>query len=138
MKKSFLFIILSVLSYSCSSSDDENNNQNSNYFNPPYWIIGTWQQEGSINSNGYIFRNDDFLLMSPVSGNFSFKEALSQTSSVGGNASTTEVISNTIYNVNITQLSNTYIYNFRKINDTKIEWVNDPMGDLVETFYIKQ
>jgi hypothetical protein len=34
--------------------------------------------------------------------------------------------------------SNTYIYNFRKINDTKIEWVNDPMGDLVETFYIKQ
>lgn len=137
MKKNFLIIIFSIALFSCSNSDDDNN-QTENYFNPPSWIIGTWIQEGSSLGNGYIFTTNDFLLKNQLGGNTSFKEAIETTKSTGGNASATEVISSTIYNVSITIGAQTYIYNFQKVSDTKIEWINDPMGNLVDTYYNKQ
>lgn len=137
MKKNFLIIIFSIALFSCSNSDDDNN-QTENYFNPPSWIIGTWIQEGSSLGNGYIFITNDFLLKNQLGGNTSFKEAIETTKSTGGNASATEVISSTIYNVSIIIGAQTYIYNFQKVSDTKIEWINDPMGNLVDTYYNKQ
>ena len=137
MKKNFLIVIFSFTLFSCSNSDDDNN-QTANYFNPPSWIIGTWIQEGSSLGNGYIFTTNDFLLKNEIAGNTSFKEAIETTKSTGGNASATEEISSTMYNVSIIIGAQTYIYNFQKVSDTKIEWINDPLGDLVDTYYNKQ
>jgi hypothetical protein len=136
MKKTFL-LFFSFAIMSCSDSDSSGSSSNS-YINPPTWIKGTWVQEGSTLGNGYIFTSNDFLLKNTIGGNTSFKQAIETTISTGGNADATEEITSSIYNISITIGAQTYDYDFQKISDTKIEWMNDPIGDLGNTYYVKQ
>ena len=48
-----------------------------------------------------------------------------------------EVKNDNEYKISITQDNTTLVYHFKKINSTKIEWINDPVGNLAETFYKK-
>jgi hypothetical protein len=136
--RKLLLLFLAIVATSCSHSNDSVNNTNSSYINPPTWIQGTWIQEGSTVGNGYIFTTNDFLLKNQTAGNTSFKQSIETTNSTGGNASATEEITTTIYNISITIGAQTYVYNFQKVSATKIEWINDPLGSSVHTYYNKQ
>lgn len=134
MKKiSILFLLALVCS--CSNSDDSSNSSSAS-INPPAWIQGVWIQENSTLGNGYIFTSNDFLLKG-ITGNTSFSNGVAGTLSTGGNAGVQEVISNSIYNIDITILSQIYIYNFKKISETKIELVNGPTTS-EHYYFIKQ
>lgn len=140
-----LIILLAIFSiYSCSSdsdnqSADQNNNSNTS-ISPPEWIQGVWLLDngaGGVNNNGYIFTSDDFLLKN-ITSNYSFKNQIITNLSAGSNASVLQIKTNTEYNIDITLSTVTSTYQFVKINPTKIEWINDPLGNLVNTYYIKQ
>jgi hypothetical protein len=136
MKKCFfLFLVLTTIS--CSNSNDSTNSTTAS-INPPSWIQGTWDIEGSLVGAAFIFTNNDLSFKSNASNVISYKQLI-QNSSTTGNTFTEEEITSTIYNISITiQGTTTTIYNFRKISPTKIEFVNDPLGDLVDTYCIKR
>ena len=136
MKKISLFLLLGLV-YSCSSSSDNlSNNSSSNAsINPPAWIQGTWIQAGG--TTGYKFTTNDFILTGSGSQT-SFANTVILTNASGGNATVHETITSNSYNIDITIGIRTDSYYFNKINDTKIEWVNDPLGSLADFFYIKQ
>jgi hypothetical protein len=133
MKKISILLLLALVC-SCSKSDDSSS-LSSVSINPPTWIQGVWTIEGSASEYGFIFTSNDFLIKSLTT--ISYKQLL-ETNSPGVNTNITEEITNTLYNISITSGASTSNYNFKKITPTKIEWVNDPMGDLVDTFCIKQ
>lgn len=135
MKKCFLLIIV-FITISCSNSSDSINTSVAS-INPPSWIQGTWEIEESGNGATFIFTNDDLLFKTNTTPTISYKNLL-QNGSTTGNTYTEEEITPTIYNLSMTTGAVTTVYNFRKITPTKIEYVNDPMGDLVDTYCIKQ
>lgn len=134
--KNYFLLILVFITISCSNSNDSNNSSVAS-INPPSWIHGTWNVEGSLNGAAFIFTNDDLLFKTNTTAIISYKQLI-QNGSTTGNTYTEEEITPTIYNLSIITGAATTIYNFRKITPTKIEYVNDPMGDLVETYCIKQ
>lgn len=135
MKKLFFTLSTILILFGCSSSDDSSNsNLNSASISPPSWIHGTWVLDGS--TYGYKFTSDDFILK--TLSDLSFKESVNSTLSSGQTASTTETKTDSSYEISITILTTTYNYHFVKISPTIIEWVNDPQGSLVHTYYTKQ
>jgi hypothetical protein len=136
MKKIILTIF--TLTLVACTSDSDNASSNS-AITPPTWIQGVWLQDdgmGGVANNGYQFTSDDFILKGLV--DYSFKNQINTNLSVGANSTVLETKTDSNYNISITLSTATSNYNFVKISSTKIEWVNDPMGDLVETYYIKQ
>jgi hypothetical protein len=133
-------IILTLFAFTLVGCSSESDNASSNsIISPPAWIHGVWLQDngnGGVANNGYQFTTDDFILKGLV--DYSFKNQINTNLSVGANSTVTETKTDNNYNVSITLSTATSNYNFIKISSTKIEWVNDPMGDLVETYYIKQ
>lgn len=136
MKKISIFLLLAFVSSCSSSPDNSSNNSSSNSnINPPSWIQGTWIQDGG--TGGYKFTSNDFILVGS-SSQTSFANAVTQTKATGGNASVIETITSNSYNIDITIGIRTDSYYFNKITTTKIEWINDPLGNLADLFYIKQ
>lgn len=136
MKKIILTIF--IITFVSCSSDSDNASSNS-VISPPSWIQGVWLQDdgmGGVTNSGYQFTSDDFILKGLV--DYSFKNQINTNLSAGVNSTVTETKTNNNYNVSITLSTTTSNYKFVKISSTKIEWVNDPMGDLVDTYYIKQ
>lgn len=133
-------IILTLIAFTLMGCSSESDNVSSNsIISPPAWIQGVWLQDngnGAVANNGYQFTTDDFILKGLV--DYSFKNQINTNLSVGANSTVVETKTDNIYNISITLSTATSNYNFVKISSTKIEWVNDPMGDLVETYYIKQ
>jgi hypothetical protein len=133
-------IILTLFAYTLVGCSSESDNVSSNsIISPPAWIQGVWLQDngnGGVANNGYQFTTDDFILKGLV--DYSFKNQINTNLSVGANSTVVETKTDSNYNISITLSTATSNYNFVKISSTKIEWVNDPMGDLVETYYIKQ
>ena len=133
-------IILTLIAFTLMGCSSESDNVSSNsIISPPAWIQGVWLQDngnGGVANNSYQFTTDDFILKGLV--DYSFKNQINTNLSVGANSTVAETKTDNIYNISITLSTATSNYNFVKISSTKIEWVNDPMGDLVETYYIKQ
>ena len=134
MKKISILLLLALV-YSCSNSNDSGNSSSTS-INPPSWIQGTWIQVGG--SGGYKFTTNDLILIGSGSSQTSFSNAVNQTNASGGNATVHEIITSNSYNIDITIGIHTDSFYFNKITNTKIEWVNDPLGDLADFFYIKQ
>lgn len=55
--KNLLFVVISILIFSCSTSDG---GSGSSDLNPPLWIQNTWKQDSGIGiSNSFIFSKND-------------------------------------------------------------------------------
>lgn len=134
--RKYIFLLSAIIATSCSQSNDSGSSTISSYINPPTWIQGTWIQAGG--SGGYKFTTNDFILIGSGSSQTSFSNAVNQTNASGGNATVHEIITSNSYNIDITIGVHTDSYYFNKITNTKIEWVNDPLGSLADIFYIKQ
>lgn len=132
-----LILSITFLFSSCSSSDDDNSGNNGSGINPPDWIQGTWLLEEPNPTAGYRFTNDDFCLI-VISQQTCFKESISQTNNSGATTNVNEEITDNRYSIEITLGTQIVTYEFSKISSTEIEWVNDPLGDLAETIYVKE
>jgi hypothetical protein len=139
MKKIILTILTFTLVACSSDSSDSNNAPSNSSISPPTWIQGIWLQDngnGGVGNFGFQFTSDDFITKNLV--DYSFKNQINTNLSAGVNSTVLETETDSNYNLSITASSTTINYNFVKISSTKIEWINDPLGDLVETYYIKQ
>ncbi|MDW9381130.1 hypothetical protein [Chryseobacterium sp. JV558] len=124
MKHLFLAVIMAVSLVSCSSNDDtttpqQNNPVTTQYFHPPAWIQGSWKITGSANPY-FKFNSDDFILVTPYT---SYKAVLEQTAKTGQPAKVVEQTSDYYYEFTITAGASSGQYKFKKISDTKIQWV---------------
>ncbi len=126
MKKILLLplMALSLLTLNCSGNDDDSTPQQNNpvttqYFHPPTWIQGNWKISNS-STTYFKFTNDDFILVSPYT---SYKNVLQQTASTGQPAKVVEQTSDYYYEFTITAGASSGQYKFKKISDTKIQWV---------------
>jgi hypothetical protein len=139
MKKS-LFIFTALLLFSCSSSSDDKNSSKSD-FNPPDWIQGTWILEDGTSSNsmGFKFSSNDFCT-SVLTIEQCQQPQIDLIRKGGQTATVEETISNSTYIVKTIYYGGmqSVTYSFKKISSTKIELVNDPLGDLVATYFIKK
>ncbi len=139
MKKLFFtFSICLLILCSCSSSDDDNSNNNPSSINPPTWIQGTWLAETISGSDlGFEFTADDFCF---INGTITtcYKSQIEQFNNAGQNTIVNETITETEYSIEINYSSQQVNYEFEKISNTEIEWINDPLGDLSQTIFIKQ
>ncbi|WP_419495153.1 hypothetical protein [Chryseobacterium bernardetii] len=120
------FLALSLFTLSCSSNDDtttpqQNNPVTTQYFHPPLFIQGSWKISGS--SSAYFkFSSDNFILVTPYT---SWKSVLQQTASTGQIAKVNEQISDTYYEFTIIAGASSGQYKFKKISDTRIQWVGN-------------
>lgn len=120
------------MSYSCSNNTDEYvlEQDTSEFFNPPDWIHGKWQVNGTVL---FKFTNNDFMTI--ANGNeTSFKYILSLPSNINPNV--IENISNTEYNFVISTGIQNHEYKFKKINNNTIQWVNYPQSNIVGAYYL--
>ncbi|MEG2333411.1 hypothetical protein [Chryseobacterium sp.] len=126
MKKTLLLplMAMSLMTSNCSGNDDNDavpqqvNPISNSYFHPPSWIKGTWK----VASTSYFqFTDDDFIY---VMNGTSYKAVLTQTATAGQTAKVNEEISETDYNFTIIAGGSTGTYKFKKINTTRIQWVN--------------
>lgn len=132
MKKLTLILMMAITTLSCSSNDDEVVKQEKQFFNPPTWIQGKWYKDGTPL---YKFTQDDFYVIAG-SNETSFKAILQQGESGGTKSSVDESISDTNYDFVIKSGAANYEYKFKKITDTKIQWVNYPYTSSVGAYYL--
>ena len=134
--KKILFLLPAIfLLLNCSRSNDNFTN-NQQFFHPPSWIQGKW---GVDNTALHKFTNDDFLLILSNS-EISFKGLLQQNANIGATAKVEETSTDTTYNFKIISgSSNTTIstteFQFKKVNPTKMEYVNSPYAGIY-TYYL--
>lgn len=127
MKKALLLPLLamSLLTLNCSgNNDDDTTNQQTSpvqtvYFHPPQWIQGSWKISNTSTSY-FKFTNDDFILVTPYT---SYKTVLTQTAATGQPAKVVEQTSDFYYEFTITAGASSGQYKFKKISDTRIQWV---------------
>ena len=121
-----------VLSNCTSTADDMMNEEpiETQYFHPPNWIQGKWQNDGT---SYYKFTDNDFLIITGNTNEASFTSMLNQSSTLNNVAKVDETISETVYNFIIKSGTQTHIYQFKKINTTTIQWVNSPTAS---AFYL--
>lgn len=87
MKKAFVLIVLFTI-LSCSNSDNDSNT-NTDGFNPPAWIQGTWKN--SDTQGGFSFSSDNVCSVSP-SMQICYKETLANYNKAGLTTSINESI----------------------------------------------
>jgi len=126
MKKILLLplMALSFLTLNCSGNDDDSTPQQNNpvttqYFHPPAWIKGSWKISNTSTSY-FIFKEDDFILVTPYT---SYKAILEKTVATGQPAKVVEQTSDYYYEFTITAGASSGQYKFKKISDTRIQWV---------------
>ena len=126
MKKILLLplMALSFLTLNCSGNDDNSTPQQNTpvttqYFHPPAWIQGSWKISNTSTSY-FKFTNDDFILVTPYT---SYKAVLTQTAATGHPAKVVEQTSDYHYEFAITAGASSGQYKFKKISDTRIQWV---------------
>ncbi|PTT71111.1 hypothetical protein DD829_13150 [Chryseobacterium sp. HMWF035] len=125
MKKTLLALTFTTLLFvGCSSNDDDSTPQQDNpvatqYFHPPSWIQGSWKI-ANTNTSYFKFTSDDFILVSPYT---SYKAVLTQTAATGQTAKVVEQISDYYYEFTMTAGASSGQYKFKKISDTRIQWV---------------
>ncbi|PWN60443.1 hypothetical protein [Chryseobacterium viscerum] len=124
MKHLFLIALVAISFVNCSGNDDtttpqQNNPVTTQYFHPPAWIQGSWKISNT-STTYFKFTNDDFILVSPYT---SYKAVLEQTASTGQPAKVVEQTSDYYYEFTITAGASSGQYKFKKISDTKIQWV---------------
>lgn len=132
MKKLTLIVMMAIATLSCSSNEDEIVKQEKQFFNPPTWIQGKWYKDGTAL---YKFTKDDFYTISG-SSETSYKSILEQGESNGAKSSVDESISDTNYDFVIKSGVANYEYKFKKITDTKIQWVNYPYTSSLGVYYL--
>lgn len=98
--------------------------------NPPSWIIGKWLIEGSPTEFGWKFTNSTFIEI-PITGTELDWGAVVQLYDDG---SLTDELSGNTYSVFIQTGGSTATYSFKKITNTKIEWLQA----VSTTYFIKQ
>lgn len=132
MKKNLL-ILSAIALFGCSASDDNSSvNQNENSINPPSWIRGNWYLDGTT-SYGFKFTSDDVCIIA-LSQSACNKESLTIYQGTDVYTHVEEQTTDTKYSVDVTIGSNTTSYEFQKVSDTQIKWVNSP----AQAIYIKQ
>lgn len=126
MKKTLLALTLTTLLFvGCSSNNDDdstpqqNNPVTTQYFHPPAWIQGSWKISNTSTSY-FKFSNDNFILVTPYT---SYKAILEQTAATGQPAKVVEQTSDYYYEFTITAGASSGQYKFKKISDTRIQWV---------------
>lgn len=126
MKKQLLLslLTLSLFTINCSGNDDNTAPEQTNpvttqYFHPPAWIQGNWKISNS-STTYFKFTNDDFILVTPYT---SYKTVLEQTATTGQQAKVNEQISDLYYEFTIIAGASSGQYKFKKISDTRIQWV---------------
>ncbi|SIS84882.1 hypothetical protein SAMN05421786_102548 [Chryseobacterium ureilyticum] len=124
MKHLFLIALVAISFVNCSGNDDDSTPQQNNpvttqYFHPPLFIQGSWKISNTSTSY-FKFTNDDFILVTPYT---SYKAVLTQTAAMGQPAKVVEQTSDYYYEFTITAGASSGQYKFKKISDTKIQWV---------------
>lgn len=124
MKHLFLIALIAISFVNCSGNDDDSTPQQNNpvttqYFHPPAWIQGSWKISNT-STTYFKFTNDDFILVSPYT---SYKAILQQTAATGQPAKVVEQTSDFYYEFTITAGASSGQYKFKKISDTRIQWV---------------
>ena len=124
MKHLFLIALVAISFVNCSGNNDDSTPQQNNpvttqYFHPPAWIKGSWKISNT-STTYFKFTNDDFILVTPYT---SYKAVLEQTASTGQPAKVVEQTSDYYYEFTITAGASSGQYKFKKISDTKIQWV---------------
>jgi hypothetical protein len=105
MKKLITLSILFLTIISCSSDDDDVASQNeSNFINPPEWIIGTWLDESEPvfdQIGGFQFTTNNLISLS-ADGNvlYNLKESLQESVDLSV-ITTNETITDTYYKLEI-------------------------------------
>jgi thioredoxin-related protein len=117
-----LIFILTFLLSSCSSSDDDDSNINNSGINPPEWIQGTWLLQDSPVSSGFRFTTDDVCIIS-FSSQACNKQQLETFNNTDIFTNVSEEITNDYYSVEITISSSITSYQFEKISETEIKWL---------------
>ncbi|THV56789.1 hypothetical protein [Chryseobacterium candidae] len=124
MKHLFLIALVAISFVNCSGNDDDSTPQQNNpvqtvYFHPPQWIQGSWKISNT-STTYFKFTNDDFILVTPYT---SYKAVLTQTTATGQPAKVVEQTSDYYYEFTITAGASSGQYKFKKISDTRIQWV---------------
>ena len=124
MKHLFLIALVAISFVNCSGNDDDSTPQQNNpvttqYFHPPAWIQGSWKISNTSTSY-FKFTNDNFILVTPYT---SYKAILEQTAATGQPAKVVEQTSDYYYEFTITAGASSGQYKFKKISDTRIQWV---------------
>lgn len=147
MKKQVFLLSLLLVSLtavtSCSTSVDETTlNPQTNppittqYFHPPAWIQGTWAST-SYDPVKYKFTDNDFI--SVLSNTETSNTAqLKQVVNAGGTASVEENTNASQYYFTMKMNNSNVVYQFKKITDTKLLWVNHPSGSIIDIYLYKQ
>lgn len=119
--RKLLFVLSLVILFSCSSSSDDDNS--SNLFNPPSWILGTWSNEIA----SFVFKKNDFCTR--VSNLEScLNDNLLAAKKTGVSVNVDEEISENEYKFSYTIQGQTSYYHFKKITNTKIEFIDPVQG----------
>jgi hypothetical protein len=124
MKKAILLLI--VITFVSCSSDESTGSSNKTSINPPAWIQGTWlsSYNNTSTGSGFKFSKDDLCLVVSNTLSSCNKETLSvYNNSIFTNVD--ETISDSEYIIIITISSVITTYHFKKISNSKIEWVVD-------------
>lgn len=128
MKKILGLFLLFSISISCSS-DDENSVNSDSSINPPNWIQGTWLLPNSGINSGFKFTSNDFCLITSSiqsCNKYNIEQSVIETNVV-------EEITNDYYSIEITIGSSVSYYQFEKVSNTQIRWLNG-----IDAIYVKQ
>ncbi len=120
--KNTLLLLFAIFVFSCSSSD-ESSSKNQSSINPPSWIQGTWLLEDAGVDSGFKFAMDDVCIIFSSSQACN-KEQLQLANSTSLFTKVEEEISDTSYSINISIVSSVTSYDFEKVSDNKIRWLN--------------
>jgi hypothetical protein len=131
--KKILLLLSIILLLGCSSSDDSSS-KNQSSINPPSWIQGTWLLQDSGVDSGFRFTTDDVCII------FSSTQACNKEQLNLANKTSTfnkveEEITDDYYSADITIVSNVTSYEFERVSNTEIKWLN---ANTSSAIYVKQ
>uniref|UniRef100_UPI004048409B hypothetical protein n=1 Tax=Mariniflexile sp. TaxID=1979402 RepID=UPI004048409B len=123
MKKVFLLLfVVATLIFGCSSNDDSDS-KNQSSINPPSWIQGTWLLQDAGVDSGFKFTIDDVCIIFSSSQACN-KEQLELANNTSLFTKVEEEITDTSYSIDISIVSSVTSYDFEKVSNNEIRWLN--------------